>query len=126
MRLPRAVDLIASRPMRAVLRWQSYVAIALALAAAAGGVHSAVSALLGGSVIIVAGFVSAVMVSSRRMKSAGETLRTLVRAEIGKIALIALQLWLVVTTYQDVVLSAFFASFAVTVLVFPFALLVRE
>ena len=126
VRLPRVAGLIAGKPIRAVLRWQCYVALALALIATVWGIHSGVSALLGGLVIIIAGIVSAVMVSGRRVKSAGETLRTLVRAEVSKIALIVLQSWLVLTTYQDVVASVFFASFAVTLLVFPFALLVRD
>jgi ATP synthase protein I len=123
MRLPR----IATRPIRTILRWQICVTIALAVVAGAwAGGHGAVSALLGGLVVIAAGFVSALMISGRRVKSAGETLRTLVRAEAGKIALIVLQLWLVLTTYQEVVMGCFFASFVVVILVFPFALLVRD
>jgi ATP synthase protein I len=126
--LPRAVSTIASKPLRAVLRWQLYVAIALTLVAGWwGGVHGAISALLGGIVNLTAGLVYAMMVSPRgRAKSAGETLRTLIRAEASKIAFIVLQLWLVLTTYHDVVLIAFFATFAISVLVFPMALLVRD
>lgn len=75
---------------------------------------------------VTAGLVYAMMVSSRKVKSAGETLRTLVRAEASKIALIVLQLWLVLTTYHDVVASVFFAAFVIVVLVFPLALLIRE
>ncbi len=127
LRLPRAVNLIASRPIRTVLRWQMVVTLALGMAAAVwAGLDGAVSAWLGGLVIVIAGLVSAIMVSSRRVKSAGETLRTLVRAEVCKIALIVLQSWLVLTTYQGVAVGIFFASFVVTMLVFPFALLVRD
>lgn len=127
MRLLWVGSAIASQPIRTVLRWQIYVNAALALIAAGWlGIHGAISALLGGLVIILAGFVSAVMVSGRRVRSAGETLRTLVRAEASKIVLIVLQSWLVLTTYQDVVASVFFASFVVMVLVFPFGLLVRD
>lgn len=88
--------------------------------------HGAVSALLGGLVNVMAGLVYGLMVADGRIKSAGETLRTLVRAEASKIILIVLQLWLVLTFYQDVVAIAFFSSFAISVLVFPLALLVRE
>ena len=127
LRLPRAFNSIASRPLRTVLRWQQYVTLALGLVAAVwAGLPGAVSAWLGGLAIVIAGFVSAIMVSSRKVKSAGEALRTLVRAEACKIALIVLQSWLVLTTYQGVVVSVFFASFAVTILIFPFALLVRD
>ena len=66
------------------------------------------------------------MISGGSARSAGEMLRTLVRAEASKIVLIVLQLWLVLTTYHDVVVGAFFAAFLVSVLVFPLALLVSE
>lgn len=127
LRLPRAVSTIASRPIRTVLRWQFYVTVALALVAAGWiGTHGGISALLGGLINVTAGLVYAVMISSRRVKSAGETLRTLVRAEAGKIALIVIQLWLVLTAYHDLVPTVFFAVFFIVVLVFPLALLVRE
>ena len=126
LRLPRNVR-IASNPIRVVLRWQLYVTVALALVGFGwAGTHGAVSALLGGLIIITAGSVYAIMISGRSAKSAGETLRTLVRAEASKIAVIVLLLWLVLTTYHDVVLIFFFAAFFVAVLIFSMALLVRE
>lgn len=88
--------------------------------------HGAVSAILGGLVNVMAGLVYATMVADGRIRSAGETLRTLVRAEASKIILIVLQLWLVLTLYDDVVATAFFSSFVISVLVFPLALLIRE
>lgn len=118
---------IVSKPIRTVLRWQVYVAVALALVAGWwAGTHGAVSALLGGLVNVMAGLVYAMMVADSGPKSAGETLRTLVRAEASKITLIVLQLWLVLTLYGDVVATAFFSAFVISVLVFPLALLVRE
>jgi ATP synthase protein I len=126
LRWPRNMR-IASKPMRAVLRWQLYITVALALVGFGwAGTHGAVSALLGGLIIIMAGSVYAIMISGRSAKSAGETLRTLVRAEASKIAVIVLQLWLVLTTYRDVVLIFFFAAFFVAVMIFSMALLVRE
>jgi ATP synthase protein I len=126
LRLPQNMH-IASKPMRAVLRWQLYITVALALVGFGwAGTHGAVSALLGGLIIITAGSVYAIMISGRSAKSAGETLRTLVRAEASKIAVIVLQLWLVLTTYRDVVLIFFFAAFFVAVMIFSMALLVRE
>jgi ATP synthase protein I len=127
LRLPRMVDIVASRPLRTVLRWQICIAAALALVAGWWvGWHGAASALLGALIIVTAGFVYAIMVSRCRAKSAGETLRTLIRAEASKIALIVLQLWLVLTAYRDVVPVAFFTGFVVAVMVFPLALLIRE
>ncbi len=118
---------IASKPLRTVLRWQVYVAVALTLAAGWwAGMPGAISALLGGLINILAGLVYAIMVSGNEIRTAGQTLRTLVRAETSKIALIVLQLWLVLTAYHDVVVTAFFAAFVISVLVFPMALLVRD
>lgn len=123
----RSLVSIPSKPLRTVLRWQVYVAAALSLAAGWwAGIPGAISALLGGLINITAGWVYAMMVSSGTAKSAGQTLRLLVRAEASKIALIALQLWLVLTVYHDVVVTAFFAAFVISVLVFPMALLVRD
>ena len=124
---PRGARRIASKPIRTVLRWQVYVAVALATVAGWwAGMHGAVSALLGGLVNVMAGLVYAMMVADGRVRSAGETLRTLVRAEASKIILIVLQLWLVLTLYDEVVVKAFFSAFVISVLVFPLVLLVRE
>ena len=125
-RLPRNVR-IASYPIRVVLRWQLYITVALALVGFGwAGMHGAVSALLGGLIVITAGSVYAIMISGRNARSAGETIRTLVRAEASKIAVIVLQLWLVLTTYHDVVPTFFLAAFFIAVLIFSMALLVRE
>jgi ATP synthase protein I len=122
-----ALVCIASKPLRTVLRWQVYAAAALTLAAGWwAGMPGAISALLGGLINILAGLVYAMMVSGNKARSAGQTLRTLVRAEASKIVLIVLQLWIVLTTYHDVVVTAFFAAFVISVLIFPMALLVRD
>lgn len=84
------------------------------------------SALLGGMINFSAGFVFALMISRSKAKSAADTVRTLVRAEASKIALIVLQLWLVLTTYKAVVPLFFFATFVVTVLLTRMAFLVRD
>ena len=49
----------------------------------------------GGTLNITAGVVYAVVVGLRRAPSAGDTVRTMIRAEAAKITLIVLQLWLV-------------------------------
>jgi F0F1-type ATP synthase assembly protein I len=49
-----------------------------------------------------------------------------VRAEASKVALIVLQLWLVLTTYKEVVPLFFFATFVITVLLTRMAFLVRD
>ena len=99
------------------------------IAAIAGwwsGWHGAISAILGGVVNIAAGVVFAVLIALSRPATAGATVRTMLRAEAAKIAVIVLQLWLILTTYRDVVHAAFFSAFVVTVLVSQAAILVRD
>lgn len=118
---------IESKPLRTVLRWQLYATAAMALGAGAiAGMHGAFSAVLGGIVSWAAGLVFAVMVSGGRVRTAGEALRILFRAEASKIMLIIILLWLVLKTYQDVVPVAFFAAFIVSVLVSQAVMLVSE
>lgn len=118
---------IESKPLRAVLRWQFCTTVAIALGAGIlDGVHGALSAALGGVVSWVAGLVFALLVSSGRVRTAGETLRILFRAEAGKVMLMIFLLWLVPTTYNDVVPVAFLVGFVAAVLVSQAALFVRD
>ncbi len=117
---------IPSKPLRTVLRWQVYVTVLIAVMAGLwAGFHGALSAALGGLVVCLAGLVFAMMVSGNTVRSAGAALRALFRAEAGKITLIVLLLWLVLTTYQEVVPLAFFVAFVISVLVSQMAILVR-
>lgn len=97
-----------------------------AIAAVWTGWQGALSATLGGAVNIAAGAVFAVLVALGRSDSAFGTVRTMLRAEAGKITMIVLQLWLILTTYRDVVHVAFFSAFVVTVLVSQAAILVQD
>ena len=117
----------AGFPIRRVAAWQGIAS--LLIAAIAGGLagwHGVLSALLGGVVNIAAGVVFAVMIALDRTATAVATVRTMLRAEAAKIAVIVLQLWLILTTYRDVVHVAFFSAFVVTVLVSQAAILVRD
>ena len=101
----------------------------LAIAIVAGvwaGFHGALSAVLGGVVNIAAGAVFAVLIALNPSATAEGTVRTMLRAEAGKITVIVLQLWLMLTTYRDVVHAAFFSAFVVTVLVSQAAILVQD
>lgn len=84
------------------------------------------SALLGGMINVVAGLVFGLIVSRVGVTSAGDVLRTAMRAEASKIALLVILLWLVLTAYKSIVLGAFFATFFITVLVFQLAFFVRD
>jgi F0F1-type ATP synthase assembly protein I len=103
--------------------------VTLGIAAVAGswlGVDAAISALLGGMAMMVACCVYAALTGRNKVRSAGETLRVLIRAETAKIAVIVLQLWAVLTAYEAVVPGVFIGAFIVAVLIYPVALLVRD
>jgi ATP synthase protein I len=116
-----------SRPVRTVLRWQVMATTGLTLLAGAlAGAHGALSAALGGLVIICAGLGFAVAASVGKAESMGGTLLAAFRAEIVKVGLVVILLWLVLATYKSVVVAAFIGSFAATVLISAMAFFVRE
>jgi ATP synthase protein I len=118
---------LSTPAIRRVLRWQAIVTVAIAVVAFAwDGGHAALSAVLGGIVNIAAVVVFSVVYSISRPTSPGDTVAALFRAEASKILVIVGQLWLVLTTYKDVVPVAFFATFVITVLLFRLALLDRN
>ena len=118
---------IESKPIRTVLRWQVYATVVLALAAGFwAGWHGAISAILGGVINQTADLAYALLVSGGGIRTAGNTLRTLFRAEGVRILLIVVLLGGVLTAYTDVVHPALFLSFVVSVLVFRMAILVKE
>lgn len=115
------------RPIRTVLLWQAGATAALALVGGLlAGVDGALSAALGGAVSIAAGWASAVVAAKGKAQSAGGVLVGALRAEAVKIGLIAFLLWLVLTTYENVVAPALLGSFVITVLIFTMAFFVRE
>jgi ATP synthase protein I len=129
---PQLPDSVSGRlpfryPLRRVAGWQL---IATGIIAAAGsfgwGWPGAISGLLGGVTNMTAGAAYAVVVGLANPASAAGTLVTAFRAEAIKIVLIVVQLWLVLTTYADVVHVVFFAAFVVTVLVTQAAILIRD
>jgi ATP synthase protein I len=118
---------LKSKPIRTVLRWQALATLAIAAVAGLwGGPHAALSAVLGGLVTLSSTVVYAFVLGIGPTATAGASIVTMLRAEGAKVLWIILQLWLVLTTYRDVVLAALFAAFAITVLLFSTALLARE
>ena len=112
------------RPIRIVLRWQLIVTAVLTLVAALlWGREGAISAALGGGGAI---WLIGWRVAQGGARSAGEALRTALRAEAMKVLMIIAGLWLVLANYRDIVHVAFFASFVVTVGVFAAAIAVRD
>jgi ATP synthase protein I len=123
--LPESV----SKPIRTVLKWQVLVtALMAAVAGAWLGFDGALSAALGGAVNVVAGGVYWLLLglSDGKPRGADRALMTMLRAEGGKVLAIIGALWIVLSTYKDVVMTAFFATFVVTVIVFSMAFFVRD
>jgi len=90
------------------------------------GAAGAISAILGGTVMMVACCVYAALTGRNKVRSAGAVLRMLIRAEAAKVGVIVLQLWVVLTAYEAVVPGVFIGTFIVAVLIYPIALLVRD
>ena len=116
-----------SKPIRTVLQWQIVATAALALVAGIlAGAHGASSAVLGGVVSVFAGWVSAMAAGSGKGNSAGGVLITALMAEGIKIGLIVILMVVVLATYDEIVMPAFFGAFFLTILLFSMAFFVRE
>lgn len=123
----RVALLNRGKPIRTVLRWQLYATVVSALIAFYWqGSHGAYSALLGGFINITAGAVFGWIIAQGDKKTAGETLHALFRAEASKVILIVALLWLVLSSYRQIVLAAFFGTFFLTVVLFTMAFIARE
>jgi ATP synthase protein I len=123
----RVALLIEGKPVRTVLRWQSYAtAASMLLAGIWLGPHGAISALLGGLINVIAGAVFGLVATHSRKRTVGEALVAMMRAEAGKVLLIVVQLWLVLKLYKPLVLGPFFGTFVLTVIFFSMAIFVRE
>jgi ATP synthase protein I len=120
---------LSTKPIRRVLKWQAGATVAMAAVAGiwtGGDWAAALSAVLGGIVNITAVVVYAAMLGISNPSTAGATIAALFRAEASKILVIIGELWLVLTTFKEVVPIAFFATFVITVLLFRMALFDRD
>lgn len=118
---------LRSKAMRTVFRWQSLAtAVLTVLSGALAGSHGALSATLGGLVSLAAsvGFVGAA--SLGKADSAESVMFGALRAEAIKIIVIVLLLWLVMATYENVVVLAFFGTFFVATVLFSAAALIHD
>ena len=99
--------------------------IAASIAARFAGVHAAISGALGGLISITAGLVFVLMAArsaERKGSSAGEVLFAALKAEAAKLFLAMVLLWLVLATYDKVVVAWLIGSFVVSILIFSMAL----
>jgi len=118
---------IKNRPLKIVLRVQLLITLAVAVAVGVFlGMQSAISAALGGSVSVISSAAYAIIVSHHKGYTAGETLRTALRAESVKIILTVSLLWVVFKFYENLNASAFIGTFILTVLAYSMALLVSD
>lgn len=115
--------------MRTVLRWQLLITALVALAASLFlGFEAALSAVLGGSVSVLAGL-AFIWVASRSLATragAGVAMVGILRAEAVKILVVVALLWLVLANVPRVVPAVFIATFVAAVLIQTLALLVRD
>jgi ATP synthase protein I len=116
-----------SRPIRVVLGWQALVTVAMtALCGGLAGVHGAVSAAIGGSTGIAGGLAFVWMASRSRAESPERLVYSALRAETLKLAVFVCLLWIVLATYQNVVVLGLIGSFLVSTVVFTLAIFVRD
>ena len=118
---------IKNRPLKIVLRVQLLITLVVAVAIGVFlGMQSAISAALGGSVSVISSAAYAIIVSHHKGYTAGETVRTALRAESVKIILTVSLLWVAFKFYENLNASAFIGTFILTVLAYSMALLVSD
>ncbi|MEO8303735.1 MAG: ATP synthase subunit I [Betaproteobacteria bacterium] len=122
---------LKTKPIRTVLQWQLVATGAVAaIAGLWAGEHGFYSAVLGGLVNFLAGvayaFLLGLGLGAKAVPDTGTSLIAMFRAEAGKVLVIIGGLWLVLSAYKQVVPAAFFAAFAITVIVFSMAFFVRD
>lgn len=118
---------IKNRPLKIVLRVQLLITLVVAVAVGVFlGMQSAISAALGGSVSVISSAAYAIIVSHHKGYTAGETVRTALRAESVKIILTVSLLWVVFKFYENLNAFAFIGTFILTVLAYSMALLVSD
>ena len=118
---------LSTRPFKVALGAQAAATIAIAIVAGAwAGRDAALSALLGGTINLVAEVLYGLTIGIVNPSTPTGTVFALLRAEASKVALIVFQLWLVLTMYDGLVTLPFIAAFVITVLVFRLAFIVRD
>ena len=118
---------IKNRPLSIVLRVQLLLTLIVAVVFGfLSDLHGAISAMLGGIVSLISSAAFAVIISRHKGYAAGEAIRTAVRAEIVKISLIVILLWVVFKSYESVNAFAFIGTFVLTVLAHSMALFVSD
>lgn len=121
-----------AKSLRTVLGWQ-VVATALLTGVWAwlAGAHGALSALLGGSVAMMGGLTFALLAKPQKTQvltsdMAWDGLGRILKAEGAKVLVMIISLWLVLASYQEVVMLGFIGTFIVSVVIFSMAIFLRN
>lgn len=118
---------IKNRPLKIVLRIQlSITLVVMCVSWLFLDIDSAISALLGGAISVVATAAFGVLVSQHKGYTAAAAVRTALRAEAVKIVLTISLLWGVFKFYEDVKPFVFIGTFILIVLTYSMALLVAD
>lgn len=116
-----------SKQIRAVLEYQVIVTISIAvIIGSIGGAHWGVSALLGGFVSLLGGVTYGLLLSRVGKGSAENALVSMMRAELAKIVVIVLLLWLILAGYDKIFGAGFIGTFIITTLIFSLAVFIRD
>lgn len=118
---------IKNRPLNIMLRAQLFLTLVIVIVFSfLSNFHSVISAMLGGMVSLVSSAAFAVIVSQHEGYTAGGAIRIAVKAEIVKICLIVVLLWVVLKNYEGVNALIFIGTFILTILVHSMALFVSD
>ena len=116
-----------SKQIRTVLEYQVIVTICIAMIIGSiGGAHWGVSALLGGFVSLLGGVTYGLLLSRAGKGSAENALVSMMRAELAKIVVIILLLWLILAGYDKIFGAGFIGTFIITTLIFSLAVFIRD
>jgi ATP synthase protein I len=118
---------IKNGPLSFVLRVQLFLTLVVAIIFVfLSDLQGAVSAVLGGMVSLISSAAFAIIISHHQGYTAGAAIRTAIRAEIVKVSLIVMLLWVVFKNFVDVNAFAFIGTFILTVLVHSMALFISD
>ena len=116
-----------SKQIRTVLEYQVIVTISIAMIIGSiGGAHWGVSALLGGFVSLLGGVTYGLLLSRVGKGPAENALVSMMRAELAKIVVIVLLLWLILAGYDKIFGAGFIGTFIITTLIFSLAVFIRD
>lgn len=118
---------IKNGPLSFVLRVQLLLTlIVVIIFVFLSDLQGVVSVVLGGMVSLISSAAFAIIISHHQGYTAGSAVRTAIRAEIVKISLIVILLWIVFKSFEDINAFAFIGTFILTVLVHSMALFVSD